>query len=216
MSDPAELETVTGDDPRLRDVQESWPVVASHDVHRDGWVVALRADQVTGPGEHSGEPFRRLVLEHPGAVVVLAIDDQDRVLCLRQYRHPARTRFVELPAGLLDGPAGEDPLEVARRELREEAQLAAREWSHLVSAWSSPGLSSELIHYYVARGLSPMGRGDFEMLHEEAHLELFWVPFDDLLAAILDGRVGDAPLQVAVLAYDARRRRGGSPAEVLG
>lgn len=215
MTDPTELETVTGDDPRLRDVPESWPVAASTDIHRDDWIVALRADQVTLPGEQPGEPFRRLVLEHPGAVVVLAIDDHDRVLCLRQYRHPARTRFVELPAGLIDGHEGEDPLEVARRELREEAQLAAREWTHLLSAWSSPGLSAELIHYYVARGLSPMARGDFEMLHEEAHLELFWVPFDDLLAAILDGRVTDAPLQVAVLAYDAHRRRGGPPTEVL-
>ena len=188
---------------RLEDVDESWPVVGSTDLHRDGWIVALRSDMVTSPSHPDGEPFRRLVLEHPGAAVVLAVDDDDQVVVVSQYRHPARRRFVELPAGLCDTD-GEDPLEVARRELREEALLAASEWTHLTSAYSSPGISAELIHYYLARGLSEADRGDFELVHEEADMEVFRVPFADLLAATLDGRVTDAPVIVAVLSAHAR------------
>jgi 8-oxo-dGDP phosphatase len=188
---------------QLRDVDESWPVVRTEDLHRDGWVVALRADHITSPSHPDAEPFRRLVMEHPGAAVVLAVDDDERVVCLRQYRHPAKRRFVELPAGLLDAE-GEDPLEVARRELREEVQLSAASWTHLTSAYSSPGISAELHHYYLARGLSEAGRGDFLLEHEEADMEVFRVPFAELLDAVLTGRITDGPLIIAVLAAHAR------------
>jgi ADP-ribose pyrophosphatase len=185
----------------LRDAEESWPVVASEDLHRDGWVMALRRDTIRRPG--SEETFSRLVLEHPGAAVVLAVDDQRRVLCLKQYRHPARRRFVELPAGLLDAE-GEDPLDVARRELREEASYAAGTWRRLTSAYSSPGIIAERIHYFLATDLEPVDRGGFVLEHEEADMELLWVPFDDLLTAVLRGDVGDGPLVIAVLAAHAR------------
>ena len=130
-----------------------------------------------------------MVLEHPGAVVVLAVDDEERVLCLRQYRHPARTRMVELPAGLLD-VAGEEPQAAAERELLEEAGLradvvdAARR--RRTARRASP---TELMHYFLARGLSEADRGDFVAAHEEADMETLWVPFAELLAACLDGRV---------------------------
>ncbi|MEX0429167.1 NUDIX domain-containing protein [Nocardioides sp. DS6] len=186
------------------DADESWPVVESTDLHRDGWVMALRADRITRP--EGGEPFRRLVLEHPGAAVVLAIDDEERVLCLRQYRHPAQRRFVELPAGLIDAD-GEDPLDVARRELQEEAAYVASDWRPLATAYSSPGISAELISYFLARGLTETDRGGFELEHEEADMEILWIPVDELVDAVLDGRARDAPLAVAVLAYDALRRR---------
>ena len=75
----------------------SWPVVSSRDLHRDSWVVALREDVITRPGHD--EQFSRISLEHPGAVVVLAADDDERVMCLRQYRHTSGYEFVELPAG---------------------------------------------------------------------------------------------------------------------
>ncbi|GAA3527547.1 NUDIX domain-containing protein [Nocardioides daeguensis] len=190
----------------LRDVPESWPVEDSVDLHRDGWVVAFRSDRIRRPGAEHEEPFRRLVLEHPGAAVVLAIDDDDRVLCLKQYRHPAQSRLVELPAGVIDHP-GEDPEEVGRRELREEAALAAERWTHLLSTLSSPGYSAERIHYYLAEGLSPADRGDFELRHEEADLEVLWVPFADLVDAILAGDVTDGPVVQAVLAVQVRRHR---------
>ncbi|HET8960626.1 NUDIX hydrolase [Nocardioides sp.] len=189
-------------EPAPGDSDESWPVVESTDLFRDDWVMALRADRVRRPGDPGGESFRRLVLEHPGAAVVLALDEDQRVLCLRQYRHAARRRFVELPAGLCDVD-GEDPLEVARRELREEAGLAAEDWVALTSAYSSPGISSELMHFFLARNLAPVDRGDFEPEHEEADMETLWVDFDDLLAAALDGRVSDAPIVLAVLLVKA-------------
>jgi len=186
----------------LTDVEESWPVTSSTDLHRDDWVVALRADRIRRPGG-DGPDFRRLVLEHPGAVIVLAIDDQERVCCLAQYRHPAGRRFVELPAGLCDAP-GEEPLTVAQRELQEEAGLRAGSWTHLTSAYSSPGLSAELMHYFLARDLSPVDRGDFDLEHEEADMRLFWTPFADLYDAALAGRLRDAPLVLAVLLAQAR------------
>lgn len=194
--------------PTRWDHDESWPIAETVDLHRDGWVMALRADRVTRPGHDDDEPFRRLVLEHPGAAVVLAVDDDDRALVLTQYRHPARRRFVELPAGLLDAE-DEDPLDVAKRELREETGYAAGRWRHLLSAYSSPGISEERIHYFLAGDLEPVGRGDFVLQHEEADMDTHWVPVEELLAAVLDGRATDAPLVIAVLAYDALRRRDG-------
>jgi ADP-ribose pyrophosphatase len=194
----------------LRDVPESWPVESRADLHRDGWVLALRSDQVTRPGAVDEGAFRRLVVEHPGAAVILAIDEDDRVLCLRQYRHPAQHRLIELPAGVCDHP-GEDPIEVARRELREEAAMQAERWTHLLSTFSSPGYSAERIHYYLAEGLSAADRGDFVLAHEEADLETLWVPFPDLVDAILSGDVADGPVVQAVLAVQVLRDRAGQP-----
>ncbi len=184
--------------PELADTEESWPVDNTVDLHRDDWVMALRADRVRRPGDHGEAPFQRLVLEHPGAAVILAVDDQERVFCLWQYRHPAQRRLVELPAGLCD-VVGEDPLEVARRELVEEAGLEAETWTYLTTAYSSPGISAEQIHYFVARDLRAVDRGDFVAGHEEADMQTGWVPAADLLAAALDGRVQDGPLLIALL-----------------
>ena len=198
--------------PDLRDAAESWPVEDSTDLFRDDWVIALRADQVRRPDDPEGDGFRRLVMEHPGASVVMALDDDERVLCLRQYRHAARRRFVELPAGLCDVD-GEDPLAVARRELREEAGLEAGEWVALTSTYSSPGISSELMHFFLARDLAPADRGDFVPKHEEADMQVAWVPFEELHAAVLEGRLQDAPIVLAVLfvaaqGYAGRRGAG--------
>jgi 8-oxo-dGTP pyrophosphatase MutT (NUDIX family) len=188
----------------LEDRPERWSVTESSYLYEGDWVVSLRADQVRRAGAEGEEPFRRLVLEHPGAVIVLALDDGDRVLCLAQYRHAAGRRFVELPAGLLDGPAEEEPLDVARRELREEALLEAEDWTHLATTWSSPGISAEVMHLFLARGLSTVDRGDFVLEHEEADMETFWVPFAELRDAVLEGRVGDGPLVQAVLLAEAK------------
>lgn len=188
----------------LRDAPAEWPVESSRDLHRDDWVVALREDRLRRPGAPASEgAFRRLVLEHPGAVVVLAVDEDDRVLCLWQYRHAARHRFVELPAGLVDA-GGESPEEVARRELVEEAELEAESWTHLATTWSSPGVSDERVHTFLARGLRHVDRGDFAPAHEEADMEVAWVPFSELLRAVVEGRVTDAPLAVAVLLAHTR------------
>jgi 8-oxo-dGTP pyrophosphatase MutT (NUDIX family) len=195
----------------LQDVAEDWPVGSSTDLYRSGLPFALRADEVGRPGHPEDEPFTRVVLEHPGAVVILAVDDDERVLCLRQYRHPVRQRMIELPAGLLD-VSGEPPQAAAERELMEEAGLRAASWTSLASAYSSPGISSEIIHYFLARDLSATDRGDFVPAHEEAEMETVWVPFAELVAAALDGRVQDAPVLIAVLTARERGLVGsGSP-----
>ncbi|WP_243057845.1 NUDIX domain-containing protein [Nocardioides sp. SR21] len=190
--------------PELSDVPDSWPVASSaYEYDGDGWVVKLRADLVQRPGHPEEEPFKRLVVEHPGAAIVLAVDDEDRVLCLWQYRHAVGKRLVQLPAGLCD-VEGEEPLHVARRELVEEGGHEAAEWVHLGSLHSSPGITEETAHYYLARGLTDVGRGDFEPRHEEAEMELGWVPVAELREAVVAGRLSDAHLAVAVLMAQAR------------
>lgn len=189
----------------LADRPMSWPVLSTRDLHRDEWVVALREDVVTRPG-HPEDQFTRISLEHPGAVVVLAVDDRERVLCLRQYRHTSQHEFVELPAGLRD-THGEPAVETAKRELREEAELAAGSWRPLLSSYASAGITEEVHEIFLARGLSHAPRGDFELVHEEAEMQILWVPFEELLDAVLDGRVRQGPIAQAVLAYEVLKQR---------
>ena len=183
------------------DSPEEWPV---HEVEViwDGQApFSVRRDLISVPGRPE-ERFGRVVLEHPGAVVVLAVDEDERALVLHQYRHPASMRFVELPAGLLDRP-GEDPEVAARRELQEEALLLAETWTHLLATYPSPGLSSERIDIYLATGLSAApDRGEgFHLHHEEADMTTSWVPVRELLDGFLAGRLTDGPLGHAVMAY---------------
>lgn len=189
----------------IADEPRTWPVLSSRDIHRDGWVVALREDIVQRP-DHPEETFGRLVIEHPGAVVVLAVDEEERVCVIRQYRHAGGAVFIELPAGILDAK-GEDPQVTAARELREEVELQATDWRRLLTLYPTAGITSELHYIYLARGLSYAGRGDFELHAEEAELEKLWVRFEELLDAVLDERVREGPLAAAVLAYDVLRRR---------
>jgi 8-oxo-dGTP pyrophosphatase MutT (NUDIX family) len=195
----------SGGAPPLADQPVSWPVVDSDDLHRDDWVIALRTDTIHRPG-HPEETFGRLVVEDPGAVVVLAVDEDEQVVVIHQYRHPVQMKLVELPAGKLDVD-GEDPVVAGQRELREEVGLAAREWTHLMTTYASPGITSETHAIYLARGLEAVDR-DFDLHHEEADMAVSRVPVDSLVEAVLDGRVADAPLATAVLAYEALKARG--------
>lgn len=190
----------------LADLPGSWPVVDRETVFGDHPVFGFRRDTVHRP-DHPDDTHARLVVEHPGAVVVLAVDDQERVCCLRQYRHAGQGWFVELPAGLKDA-AGEDPRDTAARELREEAELQASEWRLLLDLVPSAGILEERQHVFLARGLSPVSRGDFELHGEEAEMELFWTPVDELVEAALAGRISESPLVAAVLAYTHLRRGG--------
>ncbi len=185
---------------RVADEPQSWPVHEVERIWKGAAPFSVRRDTLSAP-DRPDERFGRLVLEHPGAVVILAVDDQERALVLHQYRHPTSMRLVELPAGLLD-VEGEDPVVAARRELREEGLVLAEQWRHLCTTYSSPGLSSEVIHFYLATGLSTApDRGGFEPAHEEADMTMEWVPVADLVEGVRQGRVSDGPTAQAVLAY---------------
>jgi ADP-ribose pyrophosphatase len=122
-------------------------VVSSRTVF-SGKIIDVRVDEITIPG---GGTASREVVEHPGAVVVAALDGEGRLFLVRQYRHPIRRELLELPAGTLE--PGEEPLEAAKRELREEAGLEARLWISLSSFFSSPGFANERLHPFLAQDL---------------------------------------------------------------
>lgn len=184
---------------QLRDEPFEPDVIQSDLVHK-GWVWDVRSDRVAyGDGE-----IVREYVDHTGAVAVLALDDEGRVLLIQQYRHPIRHRDWELPAGLLD-IEGEDPMVAAQRELAEEADLVARDWQPLVSTWTTPGGNSELIRIYLATGVHAapevFGRED-----EEADIRLEWVPLSDAVDAVLEGRFRNGILSLGVLAAERRLR----------
>ena len=148
----------------------------------------------------------REFVEHPGAVAVLAVDDDDRIVCIQQYRHPLQMRNWEIPAGLLD-LEGEPPLEAAQRELAEEADLVAADWHPLITMHTTPGGSDEVIHVFRATGLSAAPEV-FARDSEEADIAVRWVALDTAVDAVLAGRVRNGIFQAAVLAEHARRTRG--------
>lgn len=152
----------------------------------------------------------RDVVIHPGAVAIIAVDDDDRVLLIRQYRHPVAMYLFEPPAGLLD-VVGEPPLVTAQRELAEEAGIQADTWGVLVDMFNSPGGTSEAIRVYLASDLHalPTGRPTTGEA-EEAHLPQVWVPLDEAVALVLSGAIGSPSGVAGILAMDAIRRRGGS------
>ncbi|MFE3292808.1 NUDIX domain-containing protein [Rhodococcus sp. NPDC059234] len=170
----------------------------------EGAIVALRVDHVAMPGGGSAD---REVVEHHGAVAVVAVDEQDRLVLINQYRHPLGRRLWELPAGLLD-ETGEDPVDAARRELAEETGLAAQRWSVLVDVAASPGFTDEVIRVYLATGLSEVDRPDPE--HEEADLEIARVPVAEAVERALGGDIVNATALSGILALAAARARDGS------
>ena len=156
----------------------------------------------------AGGTIVRDFIEHPGAVAVLALDDQDRVLLVNQYRHPVRMMLWELPAGLLD-VAGEPPLEGAKRELWEEADRVAGQWNVLVDFFLSPGSSSEAMRIYLARDvrLAPEDQRH-ERTEEEAEMTTQWVPLHEAAAAVLDGRIHNPSAVAGILAAQAAKASG--------
>jgi ADP-ribose pyrophosphatase len=154
---------------------------------------------------YNGTSIAREYVDHTGAVAVLALDDEDRVLLIKQYRHPVRMREWEIPAGLLD-VEGEDPLVAAKRELAEEADAQATDWSVLSEFYTSPGGSNEAIRIYLARGITELDA--FERFHEEADIELRWVPLAECVEAVLDRRIQNPSLIIALLAAHTAKQRG--------
>lgn len=189
----------------LSDVVEKWPVSAT-DVIAKSYIVTVRRDTVRMP---DGKDAERDVVEHPGAVAILALDEADRVLLIRQYRHPAGRLLWELPAGLRDVP-GEPLVETAQRELLEEAGYLASDWQVLADIFTSPGFSNERLRIFLAMNLThvPETERDYVPDHEEAHLKIEWVPLDVVVSRFLGGELHNGVTAVGVFAaYTARQGR---------
>ena len=159
-----------------------------------GKIFALRADEVRMPG---GTTARREVVEHYGAVAIVALDDDRNVVLVHQYRHPVGRRLWELPAGLLD-MGDEPPHATAARELEEEAGLAAGQWRVLVDLISAPGFSDESVRVFLATGLTEVGRP--EAHDEEADMTVKRVPLDDAVHMVLAGEIVNSLAVAGILA----------------
>ena len=192
-------------EPDAEAAPHGYEVLASEQIYT-GRIISLRKDTVAMPG---GGTSDREVVHHPGAVGIVALDDSDRVVMVRQYRHAVGEHLWELPAGLRDVD-GEPPVDSARRELAEETQLAAEKWSLLVSQHPSPGFCDELIQLYLAEGLSEVARPDgFVVEHEELDMTVQRVPLADAVQWVFDGTIRNSLAVIGVLA--AAQVRAGQP-----
>ncbi len=179
------------------------PVLGSEKLFQ-GAVWDVRSDEVDLGAVGT---VRREVLVHPGAVAVLALDDQDRVPLVFQYRHPVGMWMWELPAGLLD-VAGEPPLVAAQRELAEEADLLADTWHTLLDWALTPGGSTESMRCFVARGLHQVPADQLHVrTEEEAGMPLRWFELGQVQDAILAGSLHNPSVVVGVLAACAARAK---------
>ena len=195
---------VLGSD-QLVDVPLAWPVESST-VRAQGKITSYIEDQVRTP---DGQLITREYLKHPGAVGVIALDDHDRVALVRQYRHPVRHRLIEPPAGLLD-VKGEGYMATVKRELAEEVGLAAGSWAVLVDLFTTPGILGESLRIYLARDLETVDDpAGYVREGEEAHMDIVWALLDDLVEAVLDGRLHNPTLVSGVLAAWTARERDG-------
>ncbi|MFF5257682.1 NUDIX domain-containing protein [Actinomadura viridis] len=192
----------------VRDVLGRWEVAGSTREF-EGRIFAVRRDAVRMPSGDTTEIVHRDVIEHPGSVGILAVDGDDRVLLLRQYRHAAGRLLWEGPAGLRDVD-GEPLVELAGRELLEEAGYRAARWDVLVDVLPSPGMTDERVRIFLARDLTevPAEEIDFERVHEEADLPIVWVPLDEAVRKVLAGEIRNMIAVTGVLALHAARAGG--------
>ncbi|MGP3535163.1 NUDIX domain-containing protein [Microbacterium sp. RD1] len=186
--------------PQLRD-EPVEPTILSSDLVYSGRVWDVRSDTVQ---YNDGEIVRQYI-DHPGAAAIVAIDDDERVVLIQQYRHPVRLRDWEIPAGLLD-VEGEEPLVTAQRELAEEVDLVADRWQPLLASRMSPGGNDEVVHIFLARGLSDAPER-FAREDEEADIRVERVPLAEVVDGILDGRLTNGILTAGALAAAEVLRR---------
>ncbi|MEZ0241645.1 MAG: NUDIX hydrolase [Chloroflexota bacterium] len=168
------------------------------EVIRKGRILEFRVDEVELPDGHRST---REIAGHPGGVAIVAIDDEDHVLLVRQWRHAIGRALLEIPAGTLDrdvGGAIEDHAGAAARELEEETGYRAATWRYLGSFFTAPGFTNELMHLYLATGLSP-AHADRLGPDEDERLELEPVPLAEAVAMAERGEIADAKSIVGLL-----------------
>ncbi len=144
-------------------------------------------DVVSETFDYKGTHLVREFVEHPGAVAVIALNEKQEVLLIKQYRQPVREYLWEVPAGLLDVP-GEPRVEAAKRELLEETGYIAQAWQELIEFHTTPGGNNETISVFLATELTHQGH-DFELEGEEVDLELRWVPLGEALKSVLTSQM---------------------------
>lgn len=193
---PYERDLVVGDaDERDANIREH---IETEDLAWQGRIFDVNRLQVTLP---DGRPAVRDVVRHPGAVAVVALTDNNRIVLVRQYRTALDRVTVEIPAGKLD--PGEDPLDAAKRELEEETGFVADKMAYLTTIATSAGFADELIRIYMATGLkSKSAHPDAD---EFLHVDV--VPIEQLIDAVLDSKIEDAKTVVGALLCDAISRR---------
>jgi 8-oxo-dGTP pyrophosphatase MutT (NUDIX family) len=158
--------------------------------HFRGRIISLTTDEVRLPNGHLASLE---VVHHPGGAAAVALDAQERVCLLRQYRYVADGWLWELPAGKLE--PNEPPLVTAQRELLEEAGVSAREWHSLGSYLSSPGIFTEVLHLFLATGVTPAA-----MAHEQAEvIEVHWVPFTEACERAESGQIRDGKTAMGLI-----------------
>ena len=178
--------------------EHAFETISSEILHT-GKIFALRIDRVRMPG---GNVVTREVVEHFGAVAIVAMDDQGRIPLVYQYRHPFARRLWELPAGLLDVD-GEAPHLAAARELHEEAGLRAQTWQLLADLDSAPGFSDESVRVFLATGLTEVERP--EARDEEADMTVAWYPIAEAVQRIFSGEIVNSLAVSGILAAYAVR-----------
>ena len=180
--------------------------IASDVVHH-GHYLQFRVDTIQ---RTDGSTAKRDIVGHPGAIAVLAIDDDRRVLLVRQWRTAAGEALLEIPAGTLDVHDGvtEDPFVAARRELEEETGHRAASWRKLAEFWTAPGFATELMHLYLATGIAGAAADDRLTPDEDERLELRALPLDEAIGLALDGSIRDAKSILGLLWLDRLRRNG--------
>lgn len=184
----------------LADRADPVPVL-DREIVFEGMVWDVRRDHV----DLGQEQVKREIVQHPGAVAVVALDDAGQIALVQQYRHPVGTRTWEIPAGLLDVD-GEEPQLAAARELAEEADLRAEQWHVLLDYFTSPGFTDETIRIFLARGITQLPEAErHQRTGEERDMLLRWVSLDAAATAVLEGRLHNPHTVIGVLAAHARR-----------
>jgi ADP-ribose pyrophosphatase len=149
----------------------------------EGRIVSLRVDTVELP---SGGKTKREIVEHAGCTAIVAVDSENNVLLVRQYRKPVERMLLEIPAGGIE--PGEKPLDGARRELEEETGFSAEKWEELSFFYTSPGFCTEFMHLFLATELKPLKRA----ADDDENIELVRVPLKKAYGLITSGEVCDA------------------------
>lgn len=166
--------------------------LSKKNIHQ-GKVIALRVDEVKNA---HGDTVTREVVEHPGGVCVMPIDEQGKFLLVRQYRYPTQQFLLEFPAGKLD-VAGESPANAIKRELQEETGYVAATWKELGFIYTAPGFCDEKIYLYAAKNLSLQTGLTAD---EDEAIESFWFTYSELKQAMIDGLLTDGKT-LALLAH---------------